>query len=286
MSAKVIVVSNEKGGSGKTTLAVHLVVSLLETGAKVATLDLDSRQQSFSRYIQNRADTAKKHNINLLLPEHKVFIPSKENDLEKAKAEDTAALKEIIDAWRDKFDYIVIDTPGHANHISSHICSYADTLITPVNDSFIDVDLLGKATADNLDKVSAGIYSAMLWEQRLQRAARDGGEMQWFVVRNRLAALNTINNRNIAQALGVLAKKLGFKMIDGFSDRVIFKELFLYGLTLHDSIHTDLVRVTASTLAARQEMRAVMQALGIKTGIGGEALSNTENTQDESVPAA
>ncbi len=264
MAAKVIVISNEKGGSGKTTIAVHLIVSLLEMGYRVATLDLDYRQQSLTRYLQNRAHTADKSALPLTMPIHQVLSPDQGNDLEQAKLADASKLKEVMDELQANYDFVVIDTPGHSSNLSSLICSYADTLVTPINDSFIDVDLLGRAQADNLDKVSAGIYSAMLWEQKLQRAARLGAEIQWFVVRNRLAALDTINNRNIEKVLQVLSKKLGFKVIAGFSDRVIFKELFLHGLTLHDAMHTNLVRVNVSTVAARQEMWEFINMLGIK----------------------
>lgn len=263
MSAKIIAISNEKGGSGKTTVAIHLIITLLQLGHKVASIDLDYRQKSLTRYIENRETTAKVKGLNLEIPVHEVIYPSTANDLSEAKKEELDTINNVMAKLRDKFDFIVIDTPGNATNLSTEICSLADTIITPVGDSFIDLDLLGQANAENLSKISPGIYSAMLWDQKMKRAANVGKEIEWFVVRNRLAILDSINNRNIEQALNALSKKLGFKIIPGFSDRVIFKELFLHGLTLHDAMHTDIVRVTTSTVAARQELRRFVEAIGI-----------------------
>jgi chromosome partitioning protein len=53
-SAHVVVLGNEKGGSGKSTIALHVAVALLKAGQRVATIDLDCRQQSFTYYIENR----------------------------------------------------------------------------------------------------------------------------------------------------------------------------------------------------------------------------------------
>ena len=164
----------------------------------------------------------------------------------------------------ERYDFIVIDTPGSHSEISKLAHSYADTIITPVNDSFLDIDLVGHIRLDDFDMITPGVYSAMLFEQKLRRASRDKEEIDWIVVRNRLSTLDALNKRNIELALRKLSKKLGFRIAPGFGDRVIFKELFLAGLTLYDStISGSNIKISASVLAARQEMREFMRALQI-----------------------
>ena len=70
-SAHVVVLGNEKGGSGKSTTALHIAVALMKAGQRVATIDLDSRQQSFTRYINNRRVWAIRTGIDLELPVHR-----------------------------------------------------------------------------------------------------------------------------------------------------------------------------------------------------------------------
>ena len=53
--ARVIVVGNEKGGSGKSTVAMHVAVALVKARPeRVATIDLDIRQRSLTHYVENR----------------------------------------------------------------------------------------------------------------------------------------------------------------------------------------------------------------------------------------
>src|SRR5437868_11157748 len=70
-SAHVVVLGNEKGGSGKSTTALHIAVALLKAGQRVATIDLDCRQQSFTRYLDNRRAWAQRTGLNLELPVHR-----------------------------------------------------------------------------------------------------------------------------------------------------------------------------------------------------------------------
>ena len=70
LSAHVIVLGNEKGGSGKSTTAMHVAVALLQAGQRVATVDLDSRQKSFTHYVENRRDWAERAHVKLDLPAH------------------------------------------------------------------------------------------------------------------------------------------------------------------------------------------------------------------------
>lgn len=261
--AHVIVLGNEKGGSGKTTSAMHLIISLLQLGYKVGSIDTDPRQQSLTRYVENRKHINQRRQLDLDIPEHYAISKSALGTLEEIQAEETANFMSAYNQLSSTCDFMVIDTPGSDTYVSRLAHSFADTLITPINDSFIDLDLIGKVTGGNLTNIAPGVYSAMLWEQKLQRAQRDQSEINWLVLRNRLSNLDAINKRNVEQALGLLAKKFGFRIIPGFGDRVIFKELFIYGLTLHDIGLTDEVRTSTSMLAARQELRDFLKALAI-----------------------
>ena len=269
--ARIIVFGNEKGGSGKTTTAMHVAVVLLKLGFRVASIDLDSYQQSLSRYIENRGISAKRGNISLPMPEHFKFVDnlSQKRDQEYAQLDVSISEDQQEGTFADllkqlsDYNFIIIDTPGSSTHINRVAHSYADIVVTPLNDSFLDVDLLGMISPDKLEMVTPGAYSAMFFEQKLKRAARDKGMIDWVVVRNRLAALDAINKRNMDTAIQKLSKRLGFRPAPGFGDRVIFKELFLSGLTLYDITSSNQIKVTLSVITARQEMRNFMKTLEI-----------------------
>lgn len=259
----VIAVGNEKGGSGKTTTTMHLIVSLIKLGFKVGSIDLDSRQQSLTRYIDNRKNYQQKHNDDLGVSEHRLIERSAARDLERAEKEEEAIFTKALDEL-SSCDFIVIDTPGSDAFLGRLAHSYADTVITPMNDSFVDLDLIGNVNAETLDSIKPGIYSAMLWEQKMKRASRTQQEQNWFVVRNRLSTLDAKNKRNVEQALAKLSKRFGFRVAPGFGDRVVFKELFLHGLTLHDAASSEEINLTPSVIAARQELRNFVTALNIR----------------------
>ncbi len=258
----VIVIGNEKGGCGKTTTAMHLIISLLKLGFSVGTIDLDSRQQSLTRYIDNRKQFNAKKNLSILMPEHYSLARSEKNVRQESEKEEEDNFTATLDKLSSK-DFIIIDTPGSDAYLSRLAHSYADTVITPINDSFIDLDLIGNVNAETLDSIRPGIYSAMLWEQKMKKIARTKKEINWIIVRNRLSTLDAINKRNVEVSLAKLAKRFGFKIAPGFGDRVIFKELFLHGLTLHDAANSGEIRMSTSVIAARQELREFINALGI-----------------------
>lgn len=260
--AHLIVIGNEKGGSGKTTTAMHLIVSLLKLGFTVGCMDLDVRQQSLGRYLENRKATMRKRGSDLAMPEYHSFIKSTATDsLVADKADEETFMQSLAKLAGN--DFTVIDTPGSDTFPSRLAHLEAKTVITPVNDSYVDLDLIGNINAETLDSIKPGIYSAMLWEQRIKRAARNQEELKWIVVRNRLASIDAINKRNVETSLAKLSKRFGFRIAPGFSDRVIFKELFLLGLTLHDAANAPEIKLNTSVIAARQELRAFIQALDI-----------------------
>jgi chromosome partitioning protein len=261
----IILFGNEKGGSGKTTTAMHLVVALLELGFKVATIDIDLRQASLTRYIENRKKTYENENTDLVMPDHyKVMKECDSNKSVEYTEDDNVELEGLIERLRAKYDFVIIDTPGNDNTLARHAHYLADTIVTPINDSFVDVDLLGKIDSNDYSKAIPGIYSAMVWEQKKYRALKRKDEIKWVVVRNRLSSHDVINKRNVGSAIVHLGKRLGFSISPGFGDRVVFKELFLNGMTLIDAKKNICkIKLNPSIVAARHELRDFIKSLSL-----------------------
>lgn len=262
--ATIIVIGNEKGGAGKTTSAMHLITSLLALGFQVGSMDVDSRQLSLSRYLENRQNTINSKGINLLVPEHCKVDKSDKASVAEAEQEETEIFTQLLaQVSRDK-DFVVIDTPGSNSFLSRLAHSYADLIITPINDSFVDLDVLARVEGDNLKIEKPGIYSQMVWEQKMRRAQRDRSSIHWVVMRNRLSNTFAHNKRNMAEVLDKLAQRIGFRHAAGFSERVIFRELFLQGMTLLDVMdNNNGVSLSMSHIAARQELRDFLKSLQI-----------------------
>jgi chromosome partitioning protein len=263
--AHVLVIGNEKGGSGKSTTALHIAVALLGEGARVATLDLDARQATLGRYIENRAAYAKRKSVELAMPVHAAVPLSTLPDRAAAEADERARLEAALEPLVGTVDFVIIDTPGSDTHLSRLAHTWADTLLTPLNDSFIDLDLLARVDPDTLKIVRPSIYAEAVWKQRQLRAVQGGRPVDWVVMRNRLSSLAARNKRDMGNVIGALAKRIGFRLAAGLSERVIYKELFLKGLTL-----LDLKRgggggpsLTLSHVAARQEVRDLVAALNL-----------------------
>lgn len=263
----VIVIGNEKGGAGKTTSAMHLIASLMELGFLVASIDADTRQLSLSRYIENRLNTCVNNNITLKISNHYILKSSNLTDLLVAQQEESANFLNTLNRALEKNDFVVIDTPGSNSYLSRLAHSYADLIITPINDSFVDLDVIAKIRADDYQIEKPSIYSQMVWEQKMLRAKRDQASINWLVIRNRLSTLDAKNKRNMAQVLDKLANRIGFRVSSGFGERVIFRELFLNGLTLLDLKEelADKIEFTQnlSHLAAKQELRDFLKSLQI-----------------------
>ncbi len=263
--ARVIILGNEKGGSGKSTAAMHLIVGLLRAGKTVGSIDIDSRQATLTRYLENRAILAEKKGIDLPLPTHRLVPRSKlEPGSASAQADEAERFTAALDGLSRTCDVVVVDTPGSDDPLSRLAHSFADTLVTPMNDSFIDFDLLAKVDPDTHRILRPSLYSEMVWEQKKRRAMRDGGSIDWIVMRNRLASTEAKNKRAVGQVLEALARRIGFRIAPGFGDRVIFRELFLSGLTLLDLRQPGIERtLNMSHIAARQEVRDLLTAVGM-----------------------
>lgn len=264
-NAHIIVIGNEKGGSGKSTTSMHLAVALMLQGLRVATIDVDGRQGTLSRYIANREIFNKKMGRDYPIPEHYRINGHAADGITDAElAEETERLRLVIEGTAFSHDIVVIDTPGAANKLSFLAHTYADTLITPMNDSFIDLDGLAHMDGHGLNIKGPSHYSEAIWEAKKQKAARDSGTIDWIVMRNRLSNLDAHNKREVEQAMRELSKRLGFRVLPGFSERVIFRELFLVGLTILDLKEAaGGAALSRSHMAARDEVFAIVDGLNL-----------------------
>src|ERR1700748_301074 len=234
-SAHVVVLGNEKGGSGKSTTALHIAVALLRAGQRVATIDLDCRQQSFTHYIANRRAWACRTGLDLELPVHRCIKLGETMSIAENESSEFQQFMDAVSAVERTFDFIVIDTPGSDSYLMRLAHSMADTLVTPINDSFLDFDVLGTVDPTTYSVTGESHYAAMVRDTRRKRRQLDGASTDWIVVRNRLSMLGSRNKQLVADGLNELSFRLGFRPIDGFAERVVYREFFPRGLTaLHD----------------------------------------------------
>jgi chromosome partitioning protein len=253
---KIIVFGNEKGGSGKSTAAVQVAIGLLRAGHKIATLDLDARQGTLSRYMSHRETHG-----DLPMPAHAAILPSTLNDKTEAAKADREALESQIAAFPD-CAFVIADTPGNDTNLSRLAHARADTLITPINDSFVDFDLLARVDPATRKILGPSVYAELVWDRRKERAMAGGAPIDWIVMRNRLGHSEARNKREMGEALEELAKRIGFRTAPGFGERVIFRELFLTGLTLFDlGAGVGGPPLAMSHLAGRQEARTLIDAI-------------------------
>ena len=261
-SPHIVVVGNEKGGSGKTTTAMHVAAALLNEGLRVGTMDLDVRQRSFSRYIENRKIWVGRRAV--AMPEHFSLEEFSYNDLALRQRAEQEQFVAAMTHLRTGNDFIVVDSPGSDSYLSRLGHAAADTLITPINESFVDFDLLATVDPDDLSITGPSIYSEMVWSCRKARAQADGGSIDWIVVRNRTSHIHAKNRQRVETALDQLARRLGFRQAAGLSERVIFREMYPAGITLLDLTDEEAnTNLTMSHVAARAEVRALVAALNL-----------------------
>ena len=261
--AHIIVVGNEKGGAGKSTVTMHVATALARLGFRVVGIDLDLRQQTFGRYVLNRVRHLLEEGIDLPSPTYyelpnidKASIPDGENIYDHR-------LSAAIAAAEPASDFIVIDCPGSHTRLSQVAHSLADTLITPLNDSFVDFDLLAHVSGDGETIEGPSVYSEMVWNARQLRAQAGLKPIDWIVIRNRMGAQQMVNKIKMERALEKLSKRIGFRIAQGFNERVIFRELFPRGLTLLDLKDMGVKQLNISNVAARQELRDLIKALDL-----------------------
>jgi chromosome partitioning protein len=245
-----LVFANEKGGTGKSTTAVHTAVALAAEGRRVAALDLDTRQRTLGRYLDNRAATIRRLGVELPMPAHATFDPAKGEGLDEAIARSANGA-----------DILVIDTPGRDDPHARAAMVKADTLVTPINDSFVDLDLIGEVDAETYRVRRPSFYAELVWNSRTQRAKTHGASVDWVVLRNRLQYVEAHNMKRVGAALDELSRRVGFRVIPGLGERVIYRELFPKGLTLLDL--PQIGQASIAHIAARQELREMIAALSL-----------------------
>jgi chromosome partitioning protein len=262
-AAHVVVLGNEKGGSGKSTTAVHVAVALLKAGQRVATIDLDCRQQSFTRYIGNRRAWARRTGLDLELPVHRCIRSGDTMQVADNEMSEFQQFMEAVSAVERTFDFIVIDTPGSDSYLMRLAHSMADTLVTPINDSFLDFDVLGSLDPVTLAVTGESHYAVMVREARRKRRQLDGTSTDWIVVRNRLSMPGSRNRQLLAGSLKDLSFRMGFRAIDGFAERVVYREFFPRGLTALDDLDEATLgtRPSLGHLTAREEVASLLRQL-------------------------
>lgn len=259
--AHVIVVGNEKGGSGKSTTAMHVIVGLLRHGRSVVSIDVDSSQETLSRYLANRDRFIATTGNDIGMPVHHLFGSDADPLAAEANIEE---LRDLIEGARVGPDAVVIDTPGSVGRLSRLAHSYADTLITPFNDSLVDLDVLARFDGRNMAYLGPGNYTKMVLEQKKVRADRDGGRVDWMVIRNRIGSLDTRCARQVYDQINLMSRRIGFRVVPGLSERVIYRELFMAGLTitdLKDAIGP--MALSQSHDAAREEVQTIINGIGL-----------------------
>jgi chromosome partitioning protein len=258
--AHIIVVGNEKGGSGKSTTAMHVATALARMRHRVGCLDLDLRQQSLGRYVENRTAWCRAEGRDLAIPTFRQLPEAVEGATGNPA---DARLHAAVEALARDHDFVLIDCPGSHTRLAQVAHTLADTLVTPLNDSFVDFDLLARMDAATGRILGPSVYAEMVWQARQWRASGGLPPIDWIVTRNRLGSTQMHNKRRVGDALTRLSKRIGFRVAQGFSERVIFRELFPRGLTLLDLRDVGEARLSLSGVAARQELRDLLGALNL-----------------------
>ena len=300
----VVVIGNQKGGTGKSTFAMHIIVALLKAGNRVASFDLDLNQLTLTRYLGNRHEWDRKHEQKLELPDH---YPVTEEVHGTTLRRFISRLKKIGRAHKDDFigsnalshsadlghfisqlkkigrarthDFIVIDTPGGVQHLSLIAHGMADTLITPINDSLVDLDVLVAMEQSDLEP-QPSVYAKMVWRALEARRKVSGRTTDWIVVRNRLESVESSNQHQITQVLDVIQRTLGFRIARGLLERPVYREFFAAGLTVFDQIEG--VKSAAASnrpeLLARLEVQNLIREVGLidEAGLEDETFHEIE----------
>jgi chromosome partitioning protein len=268
----VIVVGNEKGGSGKSTTAFHLAIFLLYQGFRVATVDVDSRQQTLTNYVRNRRIWTNGQGLRLPHTTHFHLPLSRGDSIRENQRLDFDMFRQAVSEVEDTAEFMVVDTPGFDTHLTRVAHSMADTLITPLNDSLIDLDVITHVDATTGEPRELSHYAKLVQRARTERLAIDGQTIDWVLVRNRISMLSSRNMRQMQHSLERIAARLGCRVADGIAERVIFRSLFATGLTVFDPLEEELAGGTASAshLSARQEYKLLVDALHLPVSARAE----------------
>lgn len=254
-SAHIIVLGNIKGGSGKSTVAMHTAIALLRMGYRIGTIDLDAQQGTLTRYLKNRFAYVARNSHDIPSPDHMALQRSDAPTLDARRSEDSRFLTMALDEMRRSCDFVVIDTPGADSRLSRMAHAQGDTLITPMNDSLIDMDVLA-----DIDPETRAILKPSVYAKMVEGFKANNPDLRWIVLRNRLSPMQNANRKEIGNLLEKASETLGFTLAGGFSERTLFKDLFLKGLTLMD-LKEDEEDLSFMHVAARQDVRRLIRSI-------------------------
>jgi chromosome partitioning protein len=285
--ARVILIGNQKGGSGKSTLAMHIAIALLKGGYRVTSIDLDYEQRTLTRYIENRGTLAKVAQYTLQIPDHICIDDVRHSGVKWEDSDRIDTLSEVLRAYQGLCDFILIDTPGNSGPLNVFAHGVADTIITPVNDSFLDLDVIFRIGPTPETVLKPSRYAETVIRALDARRSVSPREPDWIVVRNRISPLSSRNEKGVVQALDALAQRGMFRTVAGLVERVVYREFFPLGLTTFDSFETSQAgaKPSMSHVLARLEVRQLIAALGLPPDIE-ERAETVPSIQDHPAGAA
>jgi chromosome partitioning protein len=268
----IIVFANEKGGVGKSTSAFHTCIALCNAGESVAALDVDLRQLTLQHALWARIESERDYGVKLPGPEQIMLAQQNENELE-----------EKLRMARIHHSFIVIDVGGHDSPIARRAISLADTIVTPVNDSFIDLDMLGRIDPRTGDFKTLGNFALLVAHLKEPGMAIRSTALDWVVMQNRSRNFTTKNEKKVREALDKIAPVAGFRIVPGLRERVTYRELFPQGLTLFDL--EALPDLGKRQPTAREEIWAMLRALKLPSEALNKAIALPEEAKDSDLTA-
>jgi chromosome partitioning protein len=178
--------------------------------------------------------------------------------LDENEAEDLAAFRAAISGLDKACQFLVVDTPSTDNYLMRLAHLMADTLLTPLQDSFLDLGTLALTDPVTHEVTRTGNYAAMVCEARKKRRQLDATVFDWVVIRNRCS-----EGRLIKRSVNELGKRVGFRDFEGSAERGVYRQFFPVGLTAFDATDEGILGAPpdAAHLAAHQEMAELMAQL-------------------------
>ena len=168
---QVLVIASQKGGVGKSTLAVHLATEAASQGNRVLLLDLDP-QGSAMEWANRRGD-----------------LPP-----DVSGANPAGITKEISRATTEGYDLVVIDTAPHADHAALQAARAADLVAIPCRPSTFDIaaisatlDLCKLANKQAIVVLNAAPIRSRVIAEAEEAIAEKGGKLCPVIVRQRVA---------------------------------------------------------------------------------------------------
>jgi chromosome partitioning protein len=232
----------------------------MKSGQRLATIDLDSRQRTLTHYMENRRAWVRRCHVDLELPTHLTIANAEGTRVDKKEASEFG---KAVAAIEHRHDFVVIDTPPHDSYLMRLAHSITDTLVTPLNDSFLDLDVLAKIDPVRFAVTGVSHYAELVREMRRHRRSVDGELPDWVVVRNRISPSGSSTEPVLRDCLQELALGVGFRVATGFHERPVYRDLFPRGLTALDPLCDIVPGVDPdpSHSIARREIHALLEVL-------------------------